>query len=304
MRLGYGCTIHITFVISPAPAISARVFASLLDASAFAEQKTRQTFDTACGRRSRRQRRENPRHQLFEHLFARKLLATRQQRPSVLHSLSSYHWTHLLLRIKMCSRLAKEAYRGVRVFERRRNGCCSRAVVIRAVPVLLDTGLACPIVAPPPTTPNAFRSARLLLLRTRSGLGCRSSLDRTEETGHRFRLFDRIGPNLFFFPFLLVWGFEFIFTLQGKAARLSFGHHVWRTYFLRGERREETGGKHFLAGSFHTRGEEPDRQVDLLEEEAFFPSLSARYIQERARCLRMAWLERWRCSFLTTESIR
>lgn len=216
MRLGYGCTIQnhkFACACDFCP-----LFASLLDASAFAEQKTRQTFDTACGRRSRRQRRETPAIS-FSNIFL--LESCWQLGNSVLPSSTPSPPTTGLIFLSglRCAPGSRRRHTGEfkRVFERRRNGCCSRAVVIRAVPVLLDTGLVRPIVAPPPTTPNACRSARLLLLRTRSGLGCRSSLDRTEETGRRFRLLDRIGPK-FHFSFLFGWGLEFPFYAPGKGS--------------------------------------------------------------------------------------
>lgn len=57
--------------------------------------------------------------------------------PPLLHPLDNAHF----FRRDVLSRLAKEAYRGLHtVSERRRDGCCSCAVVIRPVPVLWIRG--------------------------------------------------------------------------------------------------------------------------------------------------------------------
>jgi hypothetical protein len=113
-----------------------------------------------------------------------KLTASFRPPPPLLHPLDTY------LCQKELSRLAKEAHRGTHmVSERRRDGCCSCAVVIRPSLSLLDTGLVRLIVYPLSELHQTPWSAAIPFFGRRSfagagGYGWQDLLDRTEETGH------------------------------------------------------------------------------------------------------------------------
>jgi len=121
------------------------------------------------------------------------------QRPSVLRHLSSIHWTACHSSEDSLSRLAKEAYRGLHtVSERRRDGCCSCAVVIRAVPVPSGYGVGSPDrLFAFRTTPNAsvrgLCSFLELCPQDQAGLDCWIYLIRLRETGHHVRPFGKFG---------------------------------------------------------------------------------------------------------------
>jgi len=97
------------------------------------------------------------------------------------------------------SRLATEAYRGLHtVSERRRDGCCSCAVVIRAVPVPSGYGVGSPDrLFAFRTTPNAsvrgLCSFLELCPQDQAGLDCWIYLIRLRETGHHVRPFGKCG---------------------------------------------------------------------------------------------------------------
>jgi len=125
------------------------------------------------------------------------------QRPSVLRHLSSIHWTACHSSEDSLSRLAKEAYRGLHtVSERRRDGCCSCAVVIRAVPVPSGYGVGSPdrlfgfssySKRFGPRRDFSPLSRETFRLQDQAGLDCWIYLIRLRETGHHVRPFGKCG---------------------------------------------------------------------------------------------------------------
>lgn len=173
------------------------------------------------------------------------------------------------------------------VSERRRDGCCSCAVDIRAVPVPSGYGVGSPDrLLAFRTTPNAsVRSPQfsfIAVMQDQAGLDCRVYL---------IRLKKLVNHCVTFWIFFFGYGVLIFLLLQERAAAhalpLGFIARIFNVF-----PREEYGSRlqcFCVCFLVLVTGPEPDRQVDLLERKHLISFLVRSLYTKRRRT-------EWSCS--------